>query len=66
MIRRLGPVNWNRLHRLVYVAALLGAVHFLMSVKSWPPEPIIYLAIVAFLVSLRLIPQRPPPRRTKA
>ncbi len=58
MIRRLGPKGWSRLHKLVYVATLGGAVHFLMSVKSWPPEPLIYLAIAGVLVGWRLVASR--------
>ncbi|WP_137387856.1 protein-methionine-sulfoxide reductase heme-binding subunit MsrQ [Rhodoligotrophos defluvii] len=55
-IRRLGP-NWRRLHRLVYVAAAAGAVHFIMAVKSWPAEPLIYAGIVAALLGYRLLPR---------
>jgi methionine sulfoxide reductase heme-binding subunit len=57
MIRRLGGVRWRRLHKLVYPAALAGAVHFLLLVKSWPPEPIIYGAIVVALLGWRLLPR---------
>ncbi|MEZ5753222.1 MAG: protein-methionine-sulfoxide reductase heme-binding subunit MsrQ [Paracoccaceae bacterium] len=53
-IRRLGPAAWNRLHRLVYVAALGGAIHYLMLVKAWPVEPLAYLAAVLVLLGLRL------------
>jgi methionine sulfoxide reductase heme-binding subunit len=53
MIRRLGA-NWNRLHRYVYLAAGAAAVHFVMVVKSWPPEPLIYAALVAILLLYRL------------
>lgn len=51
-IRRLGP-RWQRLHRLVYVAAAAAALHFIMLVKAWPPEPLIYAALVAVLLLLR-------------
>jgi len=51
-IRRLGA-RWNRLHRLVYVAAAAGALHFIMLVKVWPLEPLIYAALVAGLLLLR-------------
>lgn len=51
-IRRLGAATWNRLHRLTYVAALGGAAHYLMLVKAWPVEPLLYLgAIVALLLA---------------
>lgn len=54
MVRRLGAVRWQRLHRLAYVAVAAGAVHFILSVKSWPAEPTIYLAIVAGLLAWRV------------
>lgn len=51
-IRRLGAATWSRLHRLTYVAALGGAAHYLMLVKAWPVEPLLYLsAIVALLLA---------------
>lgn len=54
MIRRLGAPAWQRLHRLVYVATAAAAIHFLMLVKAWPPEPLIYLGLVAALLLIRL------------
>jgi sulfoxide reductase heme-binding subunit YedZ len=54
LTRRMGAQAWQRLHRLVYVAVPLGAVHFIMSVKSWPPEPTIYLVIIAALLGWRV------------
>ncbi len=51
-IRRLGA-RWNRLHRFVYIAAAAAALHFIMLVKAWPPEPLIYAALVAALLLLR-------------
>jgi sulfoxide reductase heme-binding subunit YedZ len=53
-VRRLGPVAWRRLHRLAYLAAVAGAVHYLMLVKAWPPEPIVYAAVIAVLLGMRL------------
>lgn len=53
-IRRLGSEAWNRLHKLVYVAAAGAAVHYVLLVKSWPKEPLIYAAIVAGLLGYRL------------
>jgi methionine sulfoxide reductase heme-binding subunit len=53
-VRKLGPVGWKRLHRLTYVAAVAGAVHYLMLVKAWPLEPILYAVAVAVLLALRL------------
>lgn len=53
-IRKL-KTRWQSLHRLIYIIALAGCVHFLMSVKSWPPEPLIYTAIIVVLVLWRVI-----------
>ncbi len=53
MIKRMGGAAWQKLHRWVYVAAIAAAVHFIMVVKSWPAEPIIYAAIVAALLLIR-------------
>lgn len=55
-IRRLGP-KWNRLHKLVYVIALGGALHFTMAVKVVTAEPFIYMVLAALLVLYR--PLRP-------
>lgn len=49
--------NWQNLHRLIYVIALAGSLHFLMSVKSWPPEPLIYGLIIIALVLWRFVRQ---------
>ena len=54
-IRRLGGQAWARLHRLVYPAAIGAALHFILVVKSWPPEPLVYAAIVAALLGYRLV-----------
>jgi methionine sulfoxide reductase heme-binding subunit len=54
MIRRLGAAAWQRLHRFVYVAIAAGAVHFVMLVKAWSPEPLIYIALVALLLTFRV------------
>lgn len=52
-VRRLGPILWRRLHKLTYIAAIAGAAHYLLLVKAWPIEPIIYAAIVATLLLIR-------------
>jgi methionine sulfoxide reductase heme-binding subunit len=49
--------NWKRLHRLVYVAAVLAVAHFLWLTKD-PQEPLRYAALVAGLLLLRLPPVR--------
>ena len=62
-IRKLSSETWRKLHRLVYVIAFLGALHYLLLVKAWPLEPIIYLSMVIFLLSIRIFWLR---RRVKA
>jgi sulfoxide reductase heme-binding subunit YedZ len=54
-IRRMGAQAWARLHKLVYVAAAGGALHFILLVKAWPLEPLVYAAIVAGLLAYRLV-----------
>lgn len=53
-IRRMGAAAWRRLHLLAYPAVILGAAHYLLVVKSWPIEPILYLAASLGLVAIRL------------
>lgn len=53
-IRRLGAARWGKLHKLSYVVGIFGAIHFLLLVKAWPTEPILYLTGVILLVSIRL------------
>lgn len=52
-IRRLGR-NWQRLHRLVYVAATLGVIHFYWQVKADTREPLIYAGILGALLLARV------------
>lgn len=52
-MRRLGR-RWQKLHRLVYVAAILGCVHFWWQVKADVREPLVYAAITALLLGWRL------------
>ena len=54
MIRRLGGRNWNRLHRLIYVVAILGVIHYSMAVKKDLTDPLTYAAILAVLYGWRL------------
>jgi sulfoxide reductase heme-binding subunit YedZ len=52
-IRRLGK-NWRRLHRLVYLAALVAVVHFVWQAKGDIREPLLYGAAVALLLVARI------------
>ena len=53
-VRRLGFVRWKRLHRLAYLAAALGVVHFIWRVKKDVREPLVYGSILAALLLVRL------------
>lgn len=52
-IRALGS-RWRQLHKVTYAVALLGALHFVMLVKGFQIEPILYMALIASLLALRL------------
>ena len=54
MIRRLGGRAWRRLHRLAYVAAALGVVHYWWLVKLDTRPPRNYGIVLAVLLSVRL------------
>jgi sulfoxide reductase heme-binding subunit YedZ len=53
MMRRLGR-RWQQLHRLVYLIALLGVIHYLWLVKKDLTEPLIYGGVLACLLVMRL------------
>jgi methionine sulfoxide reductase heme-binding subunit len=54
-VRRLGYARWKRLHRLVYLAALCGVVHFVWRVKADLREPLIFAAVLTLLLGLRVV-----------
>jgi sulfoxide reductase heme-binding subunit YedZ len=57
MMRRLGR-RWQKLHRLVYVIAVLGVWHFYWQVKRDIREPLIYAGILAILLIYRWVRSR--------
>ncbi len=63
MIRRLGGREWRRLHRLIYVAAIAGVVHYLWVLKSDLRRPETYAAIVGLLLAFRIVPAARAVRR---
>ena len=52
-VRRLGAKLWSRIHKLAYLAAAAGVVHYVLLVKGWPPEPLVYAFVVAILLMAR-------------
>lgn len=53
-IRRLGGRRWQMLHRLIYISAVCGVIHYYWLVKSAVLRPLTYAAIVAVLLLWRL------------
>jgi sulfoxide reductase heme-binding subunit YedZ len=58
-IRRMGAKNWNRLHKLAYVATGLAMVHFLMVGKVYTTEVLIYAGLLIALLAVRLVRNGP-------
>ena len=54
MVRKLGK-KWTTLHRLIYFAAGLAMLHFIWSQKKDISEPLVYVAILAVLLLIRLV-----------
>ena len=54
-VRRLGP-RWRTLHKLIYPAAVLGALHFVMLSKGFQIEPMIYMGLILVLLAMRIRP----------
>lgn len=52
-VRKLGA-RWRSLHKLTYIVAVLGAVHFIWLSKGFQLEPLIYLAVILALLTARL------------
>ncbi|HJS76478.1 MAG TPA: protein-methionine-sulfoxide reductase heme-binding subunit MsrQ [Burkholderiales bacterium] len=53
MVRRLGAARWQALHRLIYLIAPLGVLHFWWMVKRDIKEPAIYATVLAVLLAYR-------------
>lgn len=54
MVRRLGARRWQRLHRAVYVIAVLGVLHYWWLVKKDVTEPALFALLVGALLAARL------------
>ncbi len=55
MVKRLGGKNWAKLHRLVYLAAVAGVVHFWLLVKSDVRLPLTFAFILFLLLGYRVL-----------
>lgn len=63
MVKRLGGKRWNRLHRLTYLAAAGGVLHYWMLVKSDTRLPLTFGFILLVLLVYRLVMRYAPPDR---
>jgi sulfoxide reductase heme-binding subunit YedZ len=54
-LQRLGAARWKRLHRLVYITAILAIIHFVMRVKADTREPLLWGALLALLFLIRAV-----------
>jgi sulfoxide reductase heme-binding subunit YedZ len=69
MIKRLGGKRWRALHRLAYVAAVAGVIHYYMQVKADVRQPLVFATVLAILLGYRLVVylrQRKPPTPSPA
>ncbi|MFN7994544.1 MAG: protein-methionine-sulfoxide reductase heme-binding subunit MsrQ [Bryobacteraceae bacterium] len=54
-IRRIGGKRWQQLHRLIYLSAVAGVVHYYWLVKSDIRKPVFYGSLVVLLLGYRAI-----------
>jgi len=56
-VKRLGARNWQHLHRLIYLIALLAVLHFWWqrAAKNDFGEPLIYAGLIGALLGIRLL-----------
>jgi len=58
MIRRLGAIRWNRLHRLVYVITALALIHYFMQSKIDVSQPVLMTGLFLWLMGYRAMAAR--------
>src|SRR5687768_13619174 len=58
MVSRLGGKRWKRLHRLAYVAAAGGVVHYYLLVKADVTKPLVFGGVLMALLAARLVPAK--------
>jgi len=55
MIKWMGGKRWRALHRLAYVAAICGVIHYYMQVKADVRQPLVFAAVLTVLLGRRLV-----------
>lgn len=58
MVKRLGAIRWNRLHKLVYVITALGILHYYMQSKVDVSQPVLMTGLFFWLMGYRLMASR--------
>ncbi len=58
MIKRLGGKRWRALHRLAYVAAIAGVIHYYLQAKADTRQPLVFAVLLASLLCYRLVSGR--------
>ena len=57
-IRKIGPIVWRKIHKMVYIIAIGAVLHFMLLTKTWEVEPMIYAAILTALLGCRYYKSR--------
>src|ERR1035437_9951863 len=65
-IRKLGGKRWNRLHKLVYVAAVCGVIHYWWQVKPGVLTPMTMTVVLGVLLLARPVLTWMQRRRVRA
>lgn len=55
MVTRVGARRWKALHRLVYLTAIAGALHYYLLVKSDTRQPLAFAGVLALLLGFRVV-----------
>lgn len=66
MIKRLGGKNWQKLHRLTYLAAIGGVIHYWLIVKSDIFYPLLFGLVLATLLGYRIYANKPKMQTIKS
>jgi sulfoxide reductase heme-binding subunit YedZ len=65
-VQRLGFKRWKLLHRLVYVIAILGVIHYFLRVKADITEPLIFGGVLTLFFAIRIFDAVRDLRRKRA
>jgi len=63
MVKRFGGKRWNRIHKLTYLAGVVGVLHYWMLVKSDTRIPLTFGFVLLVLLGYRLVMKYVPAKR---